>query len=294
MKWLDSVWFLLPVTGAALGCFFPLGKIAGEAGVPPLLWVAMISAGAAIVIGGIHFGRQQPAPLDRQHIRYFLITATISYAIPNVLVMLVIAHLGSGPTAIMYTLSPMVTALVARSVRLRAPSRLEYAGIAVGFLGALLVASARGEVGRPADWSYVVLGLLIPVSLALGNVYRSIDWPSGSAPTWLAFGSNAAAALLLAAIGTAAGESAQIGRIIELPAVAALQVAAAAVMFLFYFRLQRAGGPVTLSQIGTVAAAVGIVIGAGVLDEHYSIAAWAGVALIGCGLALTILARCHD
>ena len=163
----------------------------------PLLWAALISLGASAVLGAWLLLRRRAVAWDAQHARYFVITALVSYALPNLLVLAAMAHLGSGPTAMMFTLSPLFTALLSRLAGLRAPPRLEYWGIAIGFGGALLVALARGEAGRPADWLWVGLGLLVPVLLAIGNVYRSLDWPPRADPTWLAVGSHGVAALLL-------------------------------------------------------------------------------------------------
>ncbi|MGL4637787.1 MAG: DMT family transporter [Beijerinckiaceae bacterium] len=288
---LSSPAFLLIAVGSILGLNFPLGKMALQAGVPGLLWAAVISLGGAAVLGFMHLLKRQASPLTPQYLRYFSVTAIVSYAIPNALVMLIIPQIGSGLTAIYFTLSPLVTVLLSRITGLRAPKNLEYFGIAFGFCGALLVASARGEVGKPAEWYWIALGFVIPLSLATGNVYRSLDWPEGAAPTWLAIGSNGVAAVLLLALCFFTGDLAKAGILATIPWVVAGQVFASALMFLLFFRLQVAGGPVTLSQIGTVAAGVGILIGAGLLGERYPGIVWLGVLIIGVGLSLTILAR---
>ncbi|WP_298437452.1 hypothetical protein [Ottowia sp.] len=45
-------------------------------------------------------------------------------------------------------------------------------------------------MGRPAAPRWLALGLLIPCALALGNVHRALDWPSGAEPTWLSIGTQ--------------------------------------------------------------------------------------------------------
>ena len=110
-------------------------------------------------------------------LRYFAIAAAISYAIPNLLMFSAIPHLGAGYTGIMFTLSPVITLVLSILLGVRRPNLLGIAGIAVGFVGALMVALTRGEAGQPADLFWVVIGLLIPVSLAAGNIYRTFDWP---------------------------------------------------------------------------------------------------------------------
>ena len=282
---------LLLAVGTLLGLNFPLGKLAQAAQVPAVLWAALISLGASSLLGAWLLLRRRPVVCDAQHARYFVITALVSYALPNLLVLAAMAHLGSGPTAMMFTLSPLFTALLSRLAGLRAPARLEYWGIAIGFGGALLVALARGEAGRPAAGLWVGVGLLIPLLLALGNVYRSLDWPPRADATWLAVGSHGVAALLLLALCALTGAWRGLPALAGVPWLAAAQVAAAVLMFPLFFRLQALGGPVLLSQIGTVGAGVGVAVGAGLLGERYPPLVWGGVALIALGIGLTVWAR---
>ena len=288
---LQSPALLLLAVGTLLGLNFPLGKLAQAAQVPAVLWAALISLGASSLLGAWLLLRRRPVVCDAQHARYFVITALVSYALPNLLVLAAMAHLGSGPTAMMFTLSPLFTALLSRLAGLRAPARLEYWGIAIGFGGALLVALARGEAGRPAAWLWVGVGLLIPLLLALGNVYRSLDWPPRADGTWLAVGSHGVAALLLLALCALTGAWRGLPALAGVPWLAAAQVAAAVLMFPLFFRLQSLGGPVLLSQIGTVGAGVGVAVGAGLLGERYPPLVWGGVALIALGIGLTVWAR---
>jgi drug/metabolite transporter (DMT)-like permease len=288
---LQSPALLLLAVGTLLGLNFPLGKLAQAAQVPAVLWAALISLGASSLLGAWLLLRRRPVVCDAQHARYFVITALVSYALPNLLVLAAMAHLGSGPTAMMFTLSPLFTALLSRLAGLRAPARLEYWGIAIGFGGALLVALARGEAGRPAAWLWVGVGLLIPLLLALGNVYRSLDWPPRADGTWLAVGSHGVAALLLLALCALTGAWRGLPALAGVPWLAAAQVAAAVLMFPLFFRLQALGGPVLLSQIGTVGAGVGVAVGAGLLGERYPPLVWGGVALIALGIGLTVWAR---
>jgi drug/metabolite transporter (DMT)-like permease len=71
----------------------------------------------------------------------------------------------------------------------------------------------------------------------------------------------------------------------------AIQIAATAAMLALFFQLQVVGGPVTLSQIGTVAAAVGVIAGTAGLGERYPTIVWIGIAIIAAGISLTVRAR---
>ena len=202
-----------------------------------------------------------------------------------------IPHLGAGYTGIMFTLSPVITLVFSILLGVRRPNMLGVFGIAVGFVGAVMVAVTRGEAGQPADLFWVAMGLLIPVSLAAGNIYRTIDWPEGTGPIELAVGSHlASAAMLLIGILTLQGGG-SLGALGAVPLVVVAQVASASAMFAFFFRLQAVGGPVYLSQIGYVAAAVGLFSGTIFLGEHYHLLTWSGALIITAGVFITTKAQ---
>ncbi|TPN75002.1 DMT family transporter [Mesorhizobium sp. CU2] len=292
MKFLwDSAIGLLVVTGGLLGMTLPFGKLATAAGVPAMVWAFVISLGAGGVLLLVILLRGERIRLTWHKLRYFFVTAAISYAIPNLLMFSAIPHLGAGYTGIMFTLSPVVTLVFSILLGVRRPNLLGVVGIAVGFVGAVMVALTRGEAGQPADYFWVAIGLLIPVSLAAGNIYRTVDWPEGTGPIELAVGSHlASATLLLIGIATLLGKSA-FAPLAGVPLVVVGQVASASAMFAFFFRLQAVGGPVYLSQIGYVAAAVGLFAGTLFLGEHYQLLTWAGAVIITAGVFITTKAQ---
>ena len=287
----DQAFSLLLVTGALLGLTLPFSKIATGAGVPPILWAFVISFGAGGVLLIVLLLRKHRFLLTGRKLRYFVIAAAISYAIPNLLMFSAIPHLGAGYTGIMFTLSPVITLVLSILLGVRRPNLLGVAGIVIGFAGALMVALTRGEAGQPAALFWVIIGLLIPVSLAAGNIYRTFDWPENSGPIELAVGSHLAAAamlliglLFLEGIGT-------FGHLSSMPQLVLAQIASASAMFVFFFRLQAVGGPVYLSQIGYVGAAVGLISGTLVLGERYQLLTWIGAAIITVGIVMTTKAQ---
>ncbi|MER9004446.1 MULTISPECIES: DMT family transporter [unclassified Mesorhizobium] len=292
MKFLwESALGLLVVTGGLLGLTLPLGKLATAAGVPAMVWAFVISFGAGGVLLCALLANGERMRLTSHRLRYFFITAAVSYAVPNLLMFSAIPHLGAGYTGIMFTLSPVITLVFSILLGVRRPNTLGSIGIAVGFIGAVMVAVTRGEAGQPADVYWVLAGLLIPVSLAAGNIYRTVDWPEGTGPIELAVGSHlASATLLLIGILTlfGLGAFAPLGAV---PLVVVAQVASASAMFAFFFRLQAVGGPVYLSQIGYVAAAVGLFAGTIFLGEHYQLLTWAGAVIITIGVIITTKAQ---
>lgn len=282
---------LLLGTGGLFGAMFPLGKLASQAGVPPVPWSFVIAAGASLVLGLYALLTRRAVPLERGHRRYYLVSAAISFVAPNLIVFAAIPRLGAGFAAVMYTLSPVLTLAFSAAAGLRRPGLAGVLGIAVGLAGALTIVLSRGQVDRPGDPVWIGLALLIPVLLAAGNVYRTVDWPADADPLALAVGSNACAAGMLLAIGLAADGPGGFATLSAAAPLAAVQMAASAAMFALFFRLQQVGGPVFLSQIGYVGAAVGLVSGALVLGERYPAATWLGAVIVAVGVALVTWAQ---
>jgi uncharacterized membrane protein len=123
------------------------------------------------------------------------------------------------------------------------------------------------------------------------DVYRTWDWPEGAGPTELAVGSHLASGLMLLGLAAVTGQLAGIALLDEVPGLALAQVASAAGMFVCYFRLQAVSGPVYLSQISYVAAAIAIISGTLLLGESYAYLTWIGTAIIFVGVVMTTKAQ---
>lgn len=288
--WNSAIGLLL-INGILLGLTLPFGKLAAAAGVPPAIWAFVISFGAGAVLLSALLANGGRIGLDKRKLRYFIVVAAVSYAIPNLLLFTAIPHLGVGFTGIMFTMSPLFTLAITLMLRLRRPSLLGVAGIGVGFVGAVVVALTRGEASQPAELVWVIAGLLIPVSLAVGNVYRTVDWPEGSGPIQLAAGSHLAAAVMLLVTAVSVAGGIPFAPLVEVPWLVVAQVIVSSAMFAVFFRLQAVGGPVYLSQIGYVAAAIGLISGMLFLGESYRIETWLGAVLISIGLVMTTRAQ---
>ena len=276
-------------TGVLLGLMFPFGKLAVLSHIAPVIWAFWIAAGSAVVLLVIHVLNGRGVRLHWRYLRFYFASALVSLVVPNILIFSVIPQLGAGYTGLLFTLSPIITLALSLLVKLRTPGVLGLIGIAVGFLGALMVAWTRGEMGSPASIHWLIAGLCIPTSLAIGNVYRTMDWPFDAHPTELAVGSNSAAAVMLLVIALLFPADTSWTMLASAPVLAVVQIVVSAMMFIVYYRLQKAGGPLYLSQISYVAAAVALVAGTMMLSERYALLTWIGGAVILVGIAFSIL-----
>jgi drug/metabolite transporter (DMT)-like permease len=282
---------LLLGTGAALGLNFPLGKMALSLGVHPAIWAALISfgAGLALLLITTISEQQNAAPAPRA--KFAVVSGLLSYVMPNFLTFAVIPHIGSGLASIMFALSPVVTATLSIILKVRPPNLIGIAGIGVGLVGALMIILGRGSDPTLQGGYWIYIALLIPIFLGLGNVYRTMAWPVGASPRSLAAFTNLSAVPFLCAIAFAQTGAVPIQSLFAIPGLVVGQIIVSTIMFLMFFRLQQIGGPTYLSQIGYVAAAVGLFIGVSFLGETYSFGVWAGAGVIALGIAFSTLGQ---
>lgn len=281
---------LLLVTGLAFGCNFPLGKLAVAAGVNPALWAAVICLGAGCAVGVAARLFEGGGGAVPGLYRYAAISSVISNVVPLALTFAAIPHIGSGLAAILVATSPVTTAILSMALRVRPPSPLGLAGIAVGLAGAVTIIVARNAGFGAGESRWLLLAALIPVFLGAGNVYRTVGWPQGAGPMRLGATINLAAVLPLMALAWMVG-GLNLAPLATIPVLVVGQLAASTIMYLTFFRLQAVGGPTYLSQIGYLAAAVGVAAGVTFLDERYPPMVWAGIAVVALGIALTTLAQ---
>ncbi|MBP9175837.1 MAG: DMT family transporter [Rhizobiales bacterium] len=282
--------FLLLGTGAALGLNFPIGKMAMAAGVTPALWAAVISAGAGLAMLFIVAVTERGDLSRTSTLSFAIISGFLSYVVPNLLTYSVIPKIGSGLAAIMFALSPVVTALLSVVLRVRPPNLLGIFGITLGLAGAGIIIFSR-QLDFSGSTPWILLALLIPVFLGAGNVYRTMAWPFGASPRKLAAHTNLAAVPFLAIFIYAQTGTIDLVPLAAIPSLVAVQLVVSTVMFLMFFRLQQVGGPTYLSQIGYVAAAVGVVIGVLYFGEIYPPHVWVGAGVIAAGIAFSTLSQ---
>ena len=282
---------LLLVTGSLIGLNFPLGKIAADAGVPAMVWALLVSFGVCVLLFPVLLIKQRLALPRGRTIRYVIVSALISFVLPNWLLFSVIPHAGSGYTGLMFALSPVFTLALAVVFRLKTPNRLGLMGIVVGLIGAVIVSITRGAAPEAPPIIWIVAALIIPIALACGNIYRTIDWPDDALPDSLAFWSHAFSVTVFFTLIVFTNGSFPVGELLLSPIAALVQMLTAGVMFPVFFRLQQKGGPVLLSQIGYVAAAVGLIAATVLLGEQYQLMTWVGATVIALGIGVTILAQ---
>jgi drug/metabolite transporter (DMT)-like permease len=283
---------LLFAAGFCIGLIFPLGRLAGEAGIPPLVFAGASAVGAAIVLGVITVASSGRLVFDRRTLTYAAVAGQLTFAIPFGTLVAVIPHLGSGIPAILQSLAPIVTLAIVLVIGLEKPNAMRTLGLATGMAGALIILVSRnsGALAVDAPFGWYLAALVTPAALAFGNVYRTTSWPEGRGPLPLATLTLAAAALgiaLVLVVQALVGEGPAIRSALrEGWWLILAQSFATGVGYAFFFRLQQIGGPVYLSQISYVNTGVGVGFAVLLFQERLSLWIWLAVALVFAGVAL--------
>ena len=257
-----NTWLLpficLLVGGALIGISTNLAKYAGEVGVTPLAFLFWSITGAAVILWVIAFIRQELPPLSARSFEYYFVAALISVAGSNLLLFSAIPHVGAGFVALIISLPPLLTYLGALTLRMERFSIIRALGVAAALMGAGVLA-LRKFTAPDASIFWIVIALCGPVLLAIGNIYRTLRWPDKASPSALAPGMLMAAALLLLIFSALPNFSVTVPIKEWLPlGVITIQAGVFAGQFLLLFVLQKTGGPVLLSLLGSVGAVVGV------------------------------------
>ena len=131
-------------------------------------------------------------------------------------------------------------------------------------------------------------GMLVPLSLAVGNVYRTSHWPTGATPEQLAPGTLLAGAVLVLLMVVVSGSAHSLFFCgMDLWTIVAIQSVLTAISYRGFFHLQKRTSPTFLSQLGFVITPAGLLFGIVFFGESYGWAVWGGVVLLLIGVVLS-------
>lgn len=288
---LAAVGCLLAV-GSLLGLSLVVGKLAVVAGAAPLafLSVALLASGTLLFVGEWLGGRIPK--IDRRLLTYALVTGAL-FAAPNVIAFLAVRHVGAGFLSLTFAFPILLTYVLSLALRLEPLRAAKAAGVAAGLAGGSVLALSKVRFGdAPAFWILLAMGS--PAIIAVGNIYRTLRWPKGVAPRFLAAAMLVTAGLMILPPALVLAPSGIVALFTEADQswLLGFQTGVFSLLYVLYFVLQRMAGPVYLSQIGSVAAVVGTAIAVLLLNEAAPPnLAWATVFI---GVAMILFHRRGD
>lgn len=283
----DAVSMLLLLgIGVLIALMLPLSRAAMDIGMTPLAYAFWQALGGGILLV-VWRGQGSPVRFDGALLRYFGISGLTAIAVPNALAFIVVANIGSGLTATLYALPSLATYAITVTLGMEALSRKRAIGLSLGVVGCVWILSPSPAGINPDSLPWLLLGLLVPLSLAVGNVYRTTHWPAGASPEHLAPGMLLSGAVLILLVVLASGGAQSLvfsGQ--DLWAIVAVQSVLTAISYRGFFHLQKRTSPTFLSQLGFVITPAGLLFGIVFFGESYGWAVWGGVVLLLMGVVL--------
>jgi drug/metabolite transporter (DMT)-like permease len=268
------------------GSFLFVGVAVRE--LPPLTIVVVRVALAAAALFVVMRFLGVALPRERPAWAAFVGMGVLNNLVPFTLIAWGQGHLASGVASILNATTPLFTVLVAHV--LTADERMsarKLAGVGVGFAGVAVMigGAALSSLGVAVAAQIAILAAAL--SYAFAGVYGRRFKAMGVAPVATAAGMLAASSLMLTPVmlivdrpwtlpapsGAAAG------------ALAALALLSTALAYILYFRLLASAGATNLLLVTFLIPVSAILLGITLLGERLEPRHFAGMALIGLGLA---------
>lgn len=279
---------LLILSGSLTAALYMLRKLAGAESIPVTLFLFWQLFGSALVVLTVSIRSRHFPIWNMQHIRYYLIGGLLGTTIPFILVFVVLEHLQVGLVGLLTALSPIATYFLARIIGYEQASMLRIVGLIVGLAGVAFLITSGESIDQSTNWIFILLALMIPLTLAVSNIYRSRYWPVGSEAISIVMGMLTVNGVLLLIVNVWLGnfhenmfENTQV-----LPLIVVLSLLAGAA-YISSFLLLKEGGPVYLSQMGYVITVVTILAGILFWDEQYHSNDLISIALVFGGVLMT-------
>lgn len=283
---------LLILSGSLTAALYMVRKLAGAESIPVLLFLFWQLSGSALVVGMFSIRSRQFPIWNLEHIRYYLIGGLLGTTIPFILVFVVLEQLQVGLVGLVTALSPIATYFLARIIGYEQASMLRLMGLIVGLTGVAFLITSGESINQSTNWFFIVLALMIPLTLAVSNIYRSRFWPVGSEAVAIVIGMLTVNGILLFLVNLWLGNF-QVNmfenqQVFYLIAILSLLAGAA---YLSSFALLKEGGPVYLSQMGYVITVVTILAGILIWDEQYRTNDLISISLVFGGVLMTTWSR---
>lgn len=250
---------LIVILGATWGLNVSLMKAATLSGIPYTLLAVLTIFGNLVIFAA--FSR-----IFVGHIRFvprlwwfFAACGGLGYVLPFFLELFAVPRIGAAPLAIVISLAPMMTLLIAAVTGTERLTGRRVAGITLGLLSVGLIALQDLSVLKGAFGVGLVAAVFVPFIYGSYHVFIARFWPDDMEPFEIAMGESLAGVLIVTPIYLGWGE---IGTAPALSfdtywVVGAILIFSMVEVWL-YFALMRRGGPTYVSQSGYVAVIAGV------------------------------------
>ena len=278
---------MLCVLGAGWGITQPLTKIAVSTGYGHfglVFWQMVIGA---ICMTVLCLGRGIRLPLERQHLRLYVIIAMIGTVLPNSASYQAAVHLPSGILSLLLSMVPMFAFPMALAMGLDRFSWRRFCGLAFGLMGVLLIVAPGAELSMNLPVFWVFVALFSGFCYAFEGNFVARWGTQGLSPFQVLFGASIVGSLISLPLALGSGQF--ITPALRLDAAQWALIASSVIHVLVYsgyvWMVGRAG-PVFTVQVSYLVTGFGLIWAKLILSEHYAPTIWAALALMFLGMYL--------
>lgn len=251
---------LIVILGSAWGLNVSLMKAASLSGLSFSLLAVLVIFGNLVIFAGfsrIFTGRIRIAP---RLWWFFAACGGLGYVLPFFLELFAVPRIGAAPLAIVISLAPMMTLLIAAATGTEKMTARRSMGVCVGFVSVSFIALQDLSVLKGAFGIGLLAAVFVPLIYGSYHVFIARFWPEDMAPFEIAMGESLAGLFLVVPIYLVWSD---IG---DVPAFSLDTYWIVGALLLFsmvevwlYFLLMRMGGPTYVSQSGYIAVIAGVI-----------------------------------
>ncbi|KZL19376.1 EamA-like transporter family protein [Pseudovibrio axinellae] len=278
---------LIVAIGVFVGVSYTLSKVAIQANIGPLtalFWQLLVATLLLFVLGFLSGQRLQ---VTRHHLIYYIGSGLLGISLPALVAYTVLEHISTGLYSVLITLSPLFTFVITASVERKMLPIYRLWGIIIGLVG--ISFATLGGIGKmDSQPIWIVLAILGPLLLAMGNVFRSRSYPQSGEPIMIAAGTLLSQLILCLPFVVASGMQANFVSPTPYELTPVLGVGLiTAISYVLTFEVQRRTDGVTFAQVGYFATLSGIGMGAVAFGEPIGLALFAALIILFLGLAIS-------
>jgi drug/metabolite transporter (DMT)-like permease len=280
--------FGLIVFGMCWGVTIPLTKIAVDAGHHPLGLICWQLGISALALGVLLLIRRERFRLDRSTLVYVAIIAVLGTVIPNSFQVLAFRELTAGVMAIVISMVPVVSLLVALLARLEAFSWTRSMGVLLGVLALSLLAIPDATMPGLGKAHWLLVALIAPVCYAIEGNFVAARAPAHLSPVAVLFSASLLGLIVLLPFVLIADWGISLTMPLDNSRLALIGSSLGHVFaYCGYLWLLGRAGAVFTSQIAYISTLTGVFAAMLVLGERYGITLWFVLLLVM--LALTLV-----
>lgn len=278
---------LIALSGLWGGSFLFVGVAVRD--LPPLTIVVLRVGLGALALLGVLRVLDIALPREARVWSAFACMGLVNNALPFTLIAWGQGHVASGVASIFNATTPLFGVIVAHfwtSDEQMTPGRL--VGVVVGFAGVVVMMGGGGTPSAPgalnlAQAAFLAAALLYAIAGVYGRRFKAMDVE----PLATAAGMLIASTVILLPVMLIVDRPWTLPwpGLATIASIFGLALLATALAFILYFRLLAAAGATNLLLVTFLIPVTAIVLGAVLLDETLEAKHFAGMALIGLGLA---------